>query len=645
MQTKQNWMQRGWLVAVLGWCAMLPGGGGVARAQYTNLHEFIGGASDGAYPNDSLTLAGTNLYGMTYASFAHFYGTVFKMNIDGSGYTNLHKFFGGAGDGASPGGSLTLSGTNLYGMTFYGGVHSRGVVFQINTDGSGYTNLHEFADGTGDGAGPEGSLTLVGTNLYGMTYSGGSNEDGVIFQINTDGSGYTNLHEFAAGAGDGAMPDGSLTLSGTTLYGMTSGGGSNGNGVVFQMNIAGTGYTNLHQFAGGKSDGSAPLGALTLSGTTLYGMTGGGGSNYLGMIFKMNTDGTGYARLHNFAGGTGDGSTPDGSLMLSGTTLYGMTVYGGSTVSGGASGDDGVIFQINTDGSGYTNLHRFAGGAGNGSVPRGSLIQSSATLYGLTYGGGVSNNGVVFALSLSNQTAATVASRLFFQDSAGTVASWDIATNGTFQSSTIIGEAGHWMLCTAGDIDGDGTSDLIFQLADGKYGIWLLNPDHTIKSAYNFATTGLWQVRACADYEGIGRPQLFFQHTNGAVAYWHITNTGAYIDDVVLSTNTSPWQLKAAVDVDGDGKAELFWQKADGFVAVWFHNPDATIRAQLIGPETVWELRAATDIDGDGHGDLLWQTPEGMIAGWFMNSNGTARATSYWYSTLPDWKLKAAGHY
>ena len=51
--------------------------------------------------------------------------------------------------------------------------------------------LHSFGGGSGDGAGPNGSLTLVGSKLYGVTGSGGSSNQGTIFSMNADGSGYS----------------------------------------------------------------------------------------------------------------------------------------------------------------------------------------------------------------------------------------------------------------------------------------------------------------------------------------------------------------------------------------------------------------------------------------------------------------------
>jgi uncharacterized repeat protein (TIGR03803 family) len=373
--------------------ALLSAGG--AQAQYANLHSFAGNP-DGATPYGSLTVSGTNLYGITYAGGSGD-GMIFEMNADGSGYTNLHTFVGAGGDGSTPYGSLTLSGTNLYGMTYYGGVNQQGVVFTINTDGSGYTNLYEFGNIASDGHGTSplgGSLKLSGTNLYGMTLTGGLGL-GVVFRLNTDGSGYTNLHEFGSISNDGGYPRGSLTLSGTNLYGMTYWGGNVGNGVVFALNTDGSGYTNLYNFGSNPGDGLNPMyGDLMLSGTNLYGMTpSGGGGSAGGVVFTINTDGSGYTNLYEFGSNPGDGANPFGSLTLSNSTLYGMA-YGG----GGSS--KGVVFTINTDGLGYTNLYNFGSNPGDGANPFGSLTLSGTNLYGMTSAGGTSNKGVVFVMAL-----------------------------------------------------------------------------------------------------------------------------------------------------------------------------------------------------------------------------------------------------
>jgi uncharacterized repeat protein (TIGR03803 family) len=130
-------------------------------------------------------------------------------------------------------------------MTIQGGDFGRGVVFSVGTDGTNYNSLLSF---TGSGAGAAngqdggGSLTLSGTTLYGMTQQGGIHGDGNIFSVGVDGSNYQDLYDFTRG-NDGAYPYGDVTLSGGTLFGMTAGGGIHdgleplGYGVVFAFTL------------------------------------------------------------------------------------------------------------------------------------------------------------------------------------------------------------------------------------------------------------------------------------------------------------------------------------------------------------------------------------------------------------------------
>src|SRR5215471_12491148 len=136
-------------------------------------------------------------------------------------------------DGANPNGGLILSNNTLYGTAAAGDSSGVGTVFAFNTDGTGFTNLHSFTGGS-DGANPIGGLILSGNTLYGTAYSGGSWASGTVFAVNTDGTGFTNLHSFTGGS-DGANPIGGLILSSNTLYGATRNGGSSGNGTAFSL--------------------------------------------------------------------------------------------------------------------------------------------------------------------------------------------------------------------------------------------------------------------------------------------------------------------------------------------------------------------------------------------------------------------------
>ena len=88
----------------------------------------------------------------------------------------LHNF-GEADDGANPGyySLLTGSGTALYGMTTQGGVYpgplgnGAGTIFKFDTKNNVKTVFYNFGSGTNDGVWPQGSLILSGTTLYGTT--------------------------------------------------------------------------------------------------------------------------------------------------------------------------------------------------------------------------------------------------------------------------------------------------------------------------------------------------------------------------------------------------------------------------------------------------------------------------------------------
>jgi uncharacterized repeat protein (TIGR03803 family) len=119
-------------------------------------------------------------------------------------FTTLHSFTSGS-EGANPWGGLVLSGSALYGTTREGnGISGRGTVFAINTDGTGFTNLYSFTATAGafgtnsDGAEPVAGLILSGGRLYGTAYQGGASGRGTVFAVSTNGTGFTNLHSFTA---------------------------------------------------------------------------------------------------------------------------------------------------------------------------------------------------------------------------------------------------------------------------------------------------------------------------------------------------------------------------------------------------------------------------------------------------------------
>src|SRR5208337_4494081 len=154
-----------------------------------------------------------------------------------SSFSILYSF--GGDDGASPYGSLTLSGTTLYGMTYRGGAYGddAGTIFGFDRKRGTFEVVHSFASGdANNGAFPLDPLILLGKTLFGITHKGGAYDAGTIFKFETKSGTFKVLHSFASGdANNGASPCGDIILSGKTLYGMTYGGGANNQGTIFKF--------------------------------------------------------------------------------------------------------------------------------------------------------------------------------------------------------------------------------------------------------------------------------------------------------------------------------------------------------------------------------------------------------------------------
>jgi uncharacterized repeat protein (TIGR03803 family) len=332
------------------------------------------------------------LYGTTYIGGSYGYGTVFKLNLDGSGYTNLHQFGGDATDGRDPLGALTVGSDGLlYGTTSLGGTHGSGNVFKLRGDGSGYAVLQNFSD-AGSGGEPQAGL-MEGSDgaLYGTTSVGpGTAYGGTAFAINKDGTSYRVLHLFGPfSSNDGVQPLASL-LEGSdgALYGTTSTGGGGAVGSVFRINKNGSGYQKLYAFGFGAGVINPFANLLEGSDRALYGTGGGGG----GGVFKLNKDGSSYQVLHGF-----NGDWPFAALIKGrDKALYSTTVKGGGTF--GSLGP-GTVFRLNEDGSGFEVLYTFGDFTGDGVYPHSALLLASdGAFYGTTYTGGDFVRGTVFRL-------------------------------------------------------------------------------------------------------------------------------------------------------------------------------------------------------------------------------------------------------
>jgi uncharacterized repeat protein (TIGR03803 family) len=218
-----------------------------------------------------------------------------------------------------------------------------------NPDLSANVNiLHRFD--LVNGANPHGGLVSVKGQFYGTTCSSAQTDkdgttpidEGVIYRFDPTVSvnNYAVIHRFDSA--NGACPEGELLkASNGKLYGVTSAGGLNGKGVIFELDIrkATPKYRVLYHFDG--ASGETPLNTLVQSTAdfNLYGTTSAGGINGKGVVFKLELGSplANYTAIVHFDGVT-NGENP-GNL----TTTLGGNLFG--TSNGGPNGG-GVIYRI-----------------------------------------------------------------------------------------------------------------------------------------------------------------------------------------------------------------------------------------------------------------------------------------------------------
>lgn len=303
-----------------------------ASGAETIIHTFNGG--DGSQPAGRLIRdTSGNFYGVALDGAAFGYGGVFELDPSGN-ETFLHSF--NFTDGAYPNKIVRDSAGNLFGTTGSGGLYNCGVFFKIDPSFN-ESAIHDFG-GVGDGCEPIASLLAASSGtFYGTTTSGGTSGEGIVYKIDTSGNELV-LHNFPSNSVDGFYPEGELVRDRSgALYGTTYYGGSNRDGVVYKIDASGN-ESVIVTF--NVANGSKPVGGLYLNSGVLFGTTMFGGSVGIGghgIAFKIK-DGTTEVVLHNF--GPPGGAYPEATLVKAANgNLYGTT-------SGGGEHKKGVVFEI-----------------------------------------------------------------------------------------------------------------------------------------------------------------------------------------------------------------------------------------------------------------------------------------------------------
>lgn len=361
-----------------------------------------------------------NFFGTAWGDGANNYGTVYEVSPAGPGKwttTVLHSFTRNGTDGAHPYGSLIRDAAgNLYGTTSAGGTYDYGTVFELTRGSNGTWNeavIFTFPSGGHSGVDPRSSLVFDAKgNLYGTTYSGGMGDScgasgcGVVFELSPTAGGEwteTVLHNFTSE--DGGFSYSNLVLdSAGNLYGTSTGGGTYGDGTIFEVSPGEGGTwteTVLYSFGSQIGQPVYPFAGLILDAKgNLYGVTYGEayGDDAYGSVFELTpSTGGGWTEsvLHAFGNNGPEGAFPYGGLAIDAHgNVYGTTFEGGTK-------NGGTAFKLKPSAESWTEvvLHNFDDNGTDGFAPRGGVfLGSPGDLYGTTSKGGTNDAGTVFQI-------------------------------------------------------------------------------------------------------------------------------------------------------------------------------------------------------------------------------------------------------
>jgi hypothetical protein len=128
------------------------------------------------------------------------------------------------------------------------------------------------------------------------------------------------------------------------------------------------------------------------------------------------------------------------------------------------------------------------------------------------------------------------------------------------------GGASGWSAVAAGDLDGDGRSDLVWRnLGSGENYLFPMNGTSVLagEGAIRTVSDQSWQIAGSGDFDGDGRDDLLWRNSQTGENYLYSMNgTAITSEGYVRAVADQNWQVAGVADFDGDSKADVFWRNA-----------------------------------------------------------------------------------
>lgn len=303
--------------------------------------------------------------------------------------------------GIHPSGEMIPAGNGkLYGVTESGGANQDGVLFEYDPATNVLLGKISFNKGI-DGGYPVSQLAQA-TNgkIYGITKRGGVNQVGAtIYGYDIVSNQLNILYRMDRSSESG------LTLGNDGLfYGTTD-----QNGTLFRFNPVNALYTTVVTFDS-LLTGVSPFGNLEKgSNGLLYGTTKYGGLKNDGTLFEFNPATSTLKKVFDFDNSI-SGANPVAALeQASNGKLYGSTCYGGKRSLG-------TVFQYDINALVYKKLADL-GDATDGKHPNGTLsLAANGKIYAVAPEGGEYGNGILLECDPTFNTG-TVTKKIEFYSS------------------------------------------------------------------------------------------------------------------------------------------------------------------------------------------------------------------------------------
>ncbi|HZY80376.1 MAG TPA: choice-of-anchor tandem repeat GloVer-containing protein, partial [Cyclobacteriaceae bacterium] len=343
-----------------------------AGGQYEKVRVFDG------KPRDVIQMPDHTIVGV-------FFNTLFKVDPNGDNYSSLYSF-----TQCDPQSLSLASNGKLYGT---GDDGNQGMIFRIDANGSNISVLRSLG-GFQNGVHAQSVIETSPGNFIGPALDGAAGNNGAIFTI-TDGGAYVKRKEFPEPNGNNPMTK-LLLASDGYLYGTTENGGQNGGGTLFRISKDGSGFTRLFDFEYQYYDASSHTRTSLIE---AEGYLFGARMNY---VFRIAKDGTGFTKINEtFPNGT----VPFGNMIVGQDgVIYGLK--SAFNLTGG-----GYVYKINTNGTGYAEILDLAPAKSTtGSFPTSIMQLANGKLVITTSEYGPSTTGAIFSMNTDGSDISIVKS-------------------------------------------------------------------------------------------------------------------------------------------------------------------------------------------------------------------------------------------